>query len=78
MSPRTTQAVRMQFHSLIIQRHRGDAGARGLEHHRRANVPGFFHGHPVAWIQKNARDQIERFLHSGHDRYLVGHAVHSA
>ena len=76
--PRTTQPLRLQFHSLVIERQSGNIRAGGPEHHGRADISRVLHTNTIAGVQENARDQIERLLHSRHDRNLLGSAFHTA
>ena len=76
--PRSAQPRVLYADTFRINGKRRDLCAGSFEGRDGADVSGIFHAHVVARIDEDPCRQIERLLHTGNDRDLVGRAVHAA
>jgi hypothetical protein len=65
-----------KLHPFVVQRERVDLRATRLEGQRGPGVPWVFHADPVAGVEHQPRDEVERLLHPRHDRDLLGTAAY--
>jgi hypothetical protein len=70
------QACFPQLHALVIHAYGRDLRSHGFEYGCRTGIPRILHAHPISGIQEQPRHEVERFLHSGDDRYLLGDTLH--
>jgi hypothetical protein len=66
------------LHPVVVDRDGDDRGAGSFENETGPSVSGIFHPDPIAGIDHQPRDQIDKLLRARQDHDLIGAAPHAA
>ncbi|MNF99392.1 hypothetical protein D3C84_822850 [compost metagenome] len=68
----------LDIDALVVDTHRYDLAAVGLEGDARGDMAGIFHPYRVVGVEQQHAQQVEGLLGAGNDHHLLGTAVDAA